>query len=124
MTAPIAFPTAAILLASTLAFGIVGMAGAAQAKTISMGTLSRSEVSSACARGNGGSFGIAEPQQPYGCRSGRGDVICSPSGSCVFSARDLMPLAGNSLDLLLGISAHNTGSRMIIPVDRRLKPTE
>lgn len=94
----------------------------AEAKTINMGSISRSDISSACSRARGAAFGIGNLDRSYGCATKVGEVYCDADGNCVAQASDTLPLTGNSLDFVLTRGRNNAAASMVQPLDPRITP--
>jgi len=105
----------------TLGLVMLTTALPAAAKNVNMPTLSRGAVEAACTRAGGASYGVREQGGPYGCTSQHGRVDCSPEAECVGYVSDLLPLAGSSLDAVLGAGVH-AGPIKIGASDRRISP--
>jgi hypothetical protein len=107
---------------------IVGIAvstlpsSSAEAKTVSLGVLSRSHVASACTRLGGTAFGISDDTAPYGCAGPYGAVNCTRDSDCAAFVKDTMPLTGNSLELILLGPNAKSGPTTIKPKDYRVTP--
>jgi hypothetical protein len=93
----------------------------AEAKSISMGALSRSAVKSACDRAGGQSFGINDETAVYGCANSFGTVNCTPDSNCEGFIQDMRPVAGNSFSIILG-NGRSHGPTKVDPVDARVNP--
>lgn len=112
------------MVALVLASLILGI-GAAQAKQVSMGVVSRSSVQIACTRAGGTSFGTTNDQSDYGCNAEGVGIYCSAADStCAALVRDTRPAVGNSLDQLLGLDRAATGVRTVQPIDPRVAPVQ
>lgn len=108
-----------------LALALGMMAGGlsqAEAKTINMGHISRSDVSSACGRAGGSTFGIGNLEKAYGCSTVVSEVYCTAEGICGANVRDTLPLTGNSLDFVLTHGQNKPAAAMIQPVNSRIVP--
>jgi hypothetical protein len=101
---------------------IVATLSPAEAKTINMGSISRSAVSSACNRARGADFGIGDLDRAYGCTTKVGQVYCSPDGDCVGQVPFTTPMTGNSLDFVLNHARSTPAAAMIQPLDPRIVP--
>jgi hypothetical protein len=101
---------------------IVASLSPAEAKTINMGSISRSDVSSACNRARGSDFGIGDLQRAYGCATKVGQVYCSSDGECVAQVPYTTPMTGNSLDFVLTHGRNTPAAAMIQPLDPRIVP--
>jgi len=94
----------------------------AEAKSLNMGSISRSDISSACNRAGGSAFGIGNLERAYGCSTEVGEVYCTPEGLCVAQVSDTRPLTGNSLDFVLTHGRNASAAAMIRPLDPRITP--
>jgi hypothetical protein len=91
----------------------------AAAKSVPMRPVSRSAVDAACSRAGGSAFGIHDDSGSYGCSANRGSVECADDGTCFGSVSDLLPLAANSLDAVLGVRVRGQPIK-IGPADHRI----
>ena len=103
---------------------VVAGASHAQAKVISMGTISRSDVKSACDRAGAQPFGIENFNGNYGCAGRYADVICTIDHVCRALVSDTRPMTGNSLDYVLTYNRSTPASTMIQPLDLRVGPVK
>jgi hypothetical protein len=94
----------------------------AEAKTVDMGSISRSDVSNACKRAGGASFGIGTLEKSYGCSTAAGSVYCTAEGDCVARVLDTVPMIGNSLDYVLTRGQNGPAASMIQPKDHSIHP--
>jgi hypothetical protein len=100
------------LLAAAGCSFIFLFAHGAAAKVVNMGTLSRTAVQQACLRSGGSEFGMRSEDSEYGCRTDRGTVLCAPDSSCSGFVGDLIPMTGNSVEAVLGISKRGGATRI------------
>jgi len=94
----------------------------AAAKVINLGTLSRTAVQQACQRSGGSTFGMETDDNGYGCRSDRGQIVCSADSNCDGLVPDLIPMTGNSADAVLS-GGERSGPSRVAPVSPRLNST-
>jgi len=93
----------------------------AEAKTVDIAFVSRSDVRTACYRAGGSSFGIEDETAPYGCYTDDAAVTCLDD-KCQASVQDSHPMTGTSLGYILGFGRPKPASRMVAPVDARILP--
>ena len=108
-----------VLAGTVLVSMIVVDAMPAAAKSFPMAPVSRSAVDAACSRAGGSAFGIRDDSGSYGCSSQRGQIECTQDSVCFGSVADLLPLASNSLDEVLGARIRAQPIK-IGPADRRI----
>jgi hypothetical protein len=111
-----------LLLLAVAAFGLICASFIpAEAKTVSLGTISRVELKIACDKVQGLSFGTDDPQAPFGCKAYRlGNINCSPDGVCLLNVGDLVPVLGNSLPTVLGLGPQQ--AEAVLPANSRVAP--
>jgi hypothetical protein len=110
------------LLSLALAIGgVVSIHQSAEAKTVSMGVLSRSAVKTACDHAGGHAFGIYDENAVYGCANDRAVVNCTPDSFCVGLVSDMVPVTGNSLRVILG-GERSGAAKMVQPVNASVSP--
>jgi hypothetical protein len=97
------------------------LAQPASAKTISMGTLSRNSVESACEQAGGTGFGFDDDTAEYGCYAATASVICNKDSDCHAAVSELVPMTSNSLSRVLGLVG-GSGARMVGPVNAAINP--
>jgi hypothetical protein len=108
-----------------LAAGLIAASlSPAEAKSLNMGSISRSDISSACNRAGGTAFGIGNLSRAYGCSTPVGEVYCTAEGICGAVVSDTLPLTGNSLDFVLTRGQNKPASVMVRPVDSRIVPIQ
>jgi hypothetical protein len=103
---------------------------AAEAKTIDIAFVSRSDIQHACVRAGGQPYGIDDETAIYGCYAGQTVISCTPDdpntpdneADCQASVADTRPLTGTSLGYILGFGKPAPASQMITPLDARLLP--
>jgi hypothetical protein len=103
--------------------GLTLASAEAVAKSIPMGTLSRSLVRDECLRAGGRPFGIADETAAYGCSARYAVVSCTPETDCRAVVRDTIPVPGNSLRAIFNLDQPGTSSRAVQPVDARVNST-
>src|SRR3954470_23680880 len=81
--------------------GLAVLSADAVAKTIPMGSVSRSVLRDECLRAGGRAIGIGDEEAPYGCAARYASISCTPDGDCAAVVRDTMPVIGNSLSTIL-----------------------
>jgi hypothetical protein len=105
-----------------LAFGgMLILTEPAMSKSINMGTLSRAAIKAACDRAGGESYGTNGGEN-YGCFHGHATITCTDE-ECVANVNDSVPMAGNSLDQVLGISRNHKSATVVPPVNARITQT-
>jgi len=101
---------------------IVAGVSHAEAKVVSMGLITRSDVKSACDRAGAQSFGIADLTGNYGCAGRFAVVSCTVDHLCRALVNDTRPMTGNSLDYVLTHNRATPAATMIQPLDLRVGP--
>jgi hypothetical protein len=92
-----------LLLVATVVGLLLAAQVPAEAKVVSLGTISRVDLQAACNRAGGESYGIDDPASGFGCRvPERGVISCTSAGSCRLAVGDLVPVTGTSLATVLG----------------------
>jgi hypothetical protein len=107
-------------LATLLVIVGFGLCEAAEAKNVSMGLVSRTDVARACNNAGGQYYGTGPSDNSYGCNAGGRSISCSSDGNCMLTVADLLPTTGTSLATVFGFGPSRA---VIVPAEQeRVSP--